>query len=117
MFGLFKTDVEKNLRLVDFLKWAKKAERILNNPHQFMLIKKQILFEYNKLTTLEQKLYAAYTSFSSNLKDTIKGELEEVSPERKEEALRAIYEALEEMGKHGCSSLLKQDYKEFFSRV
>ena len=114
MFGLLKTPREKAFALKDFIKWAKASEKAMGNGPKFMQVNKKALSEYYSLITPEQKLYAAYTSLNSLLKNSVKSDLEHIGRERTEEAIHNVYLALEEKGKHGCSHLLKCDYKEFF---
>lgn len=119
MFRLFRSKKEKELNLKDFSKFTeisiKNGKRLnLNSPSSFVHYRKirdQITAEYSKLDTIEQKIYAAYTAFDSELKDKLKEELHSVEFEDKSEPLQIIYNLFEEQGKHGLSFLLRQDYE------
>lgn len=111
MFGLFKSQQEKELGLVDFAVWARKTDKAGFNFFKIRQIARQAYAEYQRLRTLEQKIYAAYTSFDPELKDVTRQELSLYSPSDRKQALQTIYDVFESQGKHGCSHLLKNDYR------
>ena len=111
MFGLLKSHKEKELGLKNFSKWGRKIDASRRNPQATFIAHSQMLAEYNKLNTPEQKLYAAYISLDSVLIGSIKQELALVSREDRRKSVQIIYDILEEQGKHGCSSLLQGHYK------
>ena len=113
MFGLLKTKEEKEYGLHDFIGWARRHDAAKSNFQKVRMASMGALQDYMRLETLEQKLYAAYTSFDPNLKDLIKEELDTCDENRKIEALKVAYHALEEKGKSGCSHLLKRDYRNY----
>lgn len=114
MLGLFQTKEEKELGLRDFLKWCQKIEACGFNFVKRNAVSRQQLMDYQSLVTPEQRLYAAYTSLDPSLKDMVRLELSQLEPNHRGHILKLIYNALEQKGKHGCSHLLKKDFKNDF---
>src|SRR5262249_27973972 len=101
MLSFFRSKEENLYNLKSFKKWMTRFDPISDS---------HMIYEYNQLGTPEQRLYAAYTSFSPYLKKLIKEELASDSLSRRQIVLQTIYHVFTKKGLHGCSHVLKQDY-------
>lgn len=73
----------------------------MEKHHRYTAIKKGQREAYSKLSTPEQRLYAACTSFDDDLMSKSFDELK-LYPIQASKMIKIVKDALEEKGDHGC---------------